>query len=511
MLKNFNFDKFESGYKDYKFKELGEELARYQRICDLENIPVVIMLDGWESSGRGYIMNRLVRDLDPKHYNVSIFKNFDKTDDYTYTHNFWRRLPAKGDFQIFDCSMYHDLFNDLSSDEKIDNLRVQQIMRLEKTLYDDHTIIIKFFLHQTKKRQKEAIEEHEKDKYRRFLVSEEDINQNKNYDEYLEHFDTLINQTDFEMAPWNVVSSEDRKIAAKEVMGKTLEKIKLNVERIRQKREYEKHWKATPYNIVNDIRNFDLSKKIDKAEYKKQREILQDEARELAYALHALDIPVVMVFEGMDAAGKGGCISRLIKKIDARSYYINPTSAPSDLEKEHHYLWRFYNNFPRSGYIAIFDRSWYGRVLVERVEGFANDAEWSRAYREINNMERELIESGTIVLKFFLLISKDEQKARFEERQKFKPYKITDEDWRNREKWDDYVLAINEMVYNTDTTYAPWNLISSEDKRYARIEVLKEFNRAAREKIKEVKKENKDKEEKEKDSKGKEDKEKSNE
>lgn len=488
MLKNFDFNKFQSGYSESKFKSLGRELAQYQRLCHSEGIPVIIMLDGWESSGRGYIMNKLVRELDPKQYKVSVFKNFNKTSNYNYTHNFWKRLPAKGDVQIFDCSMYHDLFNDLQSDEKLDKLRVNQVMNLEKTLYDDDTIIIKFFLHQTKKRQGQAIEEYQADKHRTFLVSQEDIQQNKNYEKYLDHFDSLINQTDFSFAPWHIISTQDRKIAAKDVMGKTIEQIRINLERIRQKREFEKTWKASSYHIINDVRDFDLSKKIDPKVYKKELKKLQDEAGKLAYDLHTLNVPVVMAFEGMDAAGKGGSISRLIKNIDARSYRINPTSAPSDLEKDHHYLWRFYNNFPRSGYIAIFDRSWYGRVLVERVEAFANDAQWSRAYREINNMERELVDSGSIVLKFFLLISKEEQMRRFEDREKDKPHKITEEDWRNREKWDDYVLAINEMIYNTDTSYAPWTIVSSEDKYYARIRVLKEFNQKAREKIKELKK-----------------------
>lgn len=490
MLKNFDFDKFESTYKDYSIKELGKELASYQRICVDEKIPVIIMIDGWESSGRGYVMNRLVRQLDAKHYDVSIFKRFEKKNKYTYTHPFWKRLPGKGDFQIFDCSMYHDLLNDLKSDNELDKIRIKQIMILEKMLYDDHTIILKFFLHQSKKRQKEAIEDHLSNKYKEFLVSSEDINQNKEYDKYLEHFNSIINQTDFSWAPWNVVSSEDRKLAAKEILGKSIEYIKRNIERIRQKREYEKTWKAPSFNAKKTVEDFDLSKKLEKDEYKDIKDKLQDEAGELAYALHTLNVPVVMVFEGMDAAGKGGAISRLIKNIDARSYKINPTSAPSDLEKDHHYLWRFYNNFPRAGEIAIFDRSWYGRVMVERVEGFANDIEWTRAYREINNMEKELIDSGSIVLKFFLLISKDEQEKRFKEREEEKPYKITDEDWRNRKRWDDYVLAIDEMIYNTNTSYAPWTLVSSEDKRYARIQVLKEFNKRAKEKIKEINEKN---------------------
>ncbi|MDO5041604.1 MAG: hypothetical protein Q4D95_05900 [Peptoniphilus sp.] len=486
MLKSFQFDKFKSPYEDRKRGELGEIIAKYQRICVEENIPVIIMIDGWESSGKGYVLNDLVRDLDAKHYRVSIFDDFDETDDYSYTSQFWKKIPAKGDFAIFDRSMYYHMFNDLKSNDKIQRLRIKQIMNLEKLLYDDHTILIKFFLHESKKRQSEAIDEYLKDEYRNFLVGKEDIAQNKHYEKYLEHFNLMINGTDFSFSPWNIVSSEDRKIASKHVLGTTIEIIERQIEYIRQRRSLESNWKQPVYKLSKSLSDFELSKELEE-EYD-ELSSLQKKAGELAYALHTKNVPVVLVFEGMDAAGKGGAIQRLLRKIDARSYNINPTSAPSDVEKDHHYLWRFYNNFPKDGYMSIFDRSWYGRVMVERVEGFANEYEWSRAYGEINNMEKELVDYGTLLIKYLLVISKDEQQSRFESREQEKPYKITEEDWRNREKWQEYIDAMDEMLYSTSTGYAPWTIVSGESKKHARIHVLKEFIFRAEEFLKKLEK-----------------------
>lgn len=311
------------------------------------------------------------------------------------------------------------------------------------------------------------------------MVSKKDINQNKKYDEYLKHFDDVLKKTNSEIAPWQIVPSANRKLASKHVMGTSIEIIEDGIKRIKERREEDKTYRHQPTKIEKSIEDFDLSSSLNDEDYRMVIDDLKDRAGVLAFALAKANVPTVMVFEGMDAAGKGGAIRRLIDQMDARLYDINPTSAPSDLEKEHHYLWRFYNNFPRDGHIAIFDRSWYGRVMVERVEGFATEAEWSRAYAEIRNMEEELLDDGMLLMKFFLLISKDEQERRFKARQINKPYKITDEDWRNREKWDVYVEAIDEMIAQTSTETVPWIIVSSEDKRYARVQVLETFIREA--------------------------------
>ena len=221
------------------------------------------------------------------------------------------------------------------------------------------------------------------------------------------------------------------------------------------------------------LRDVDLSHQLDKKEYKEKKKAFQAELLKLQLGLKDQRIPAVLVFEGWDAAGKGGTIHRLINKFDPRSYHVHPTSKPTHEELDHHYLWRFWRNLPEKGRIAVFDRSWYGRVLVERVEGFATEAEWRRAYQEINQFEKMLVDDGTVVLKFFMHISKTEQKQRFTARESnpLKSWKMTDEDYRNRRKWDRYEAAIDDMFAKTHSRWAPWLVIAANDKRWARLAV----------------------------------------
>ena len=222
------------------------------------------------------------------------------------------------------------------------------------------------------------------------------------------------------------------------------------------------------------LTSVDLNKDLKPEEYREKRKKLQKKLAKLQNQLYQKKIPVILAFEGWDAAGKGGAIKRLTEAMDPRGYQVVPISSPNDVEKAHHYLWRFYEHFPKTGHMAIFDRTWYGRVLVERVEHFATKKEWQRAYNEINEMEAHLVEEGAVVLKFWIHIDKDEQKKRFEARQDTpeKQWKITDEDWRNREKWEAYEQAVDEMLQKTSTANAPWHIIESVDKRYARIKAM---------------------------------------
>lgn len=233
----------------------------------------------------------------------------------------------------------------------------------------------------------------------------------------------------------------------------------------------------------------DLSKKLSKKQYKEQLKELQGKMERLHGELYRRRIPVVLGFEGWDAGGKGGAIKRLTEHMDPRGYVVNPTASPNDIEKAHHYLWRFWRAMPKAGHIAIFDRTWYGRVMVERIEGFCTTKEWQRAYKEINDMEQDLVNAGAIVLKFWMQIDKDEQAARFKARQENpeKQWKITDEDWRNREKWDQYEEAVNEMLIRTSTPHAPWVVVEGNCKYYARIKVLETVVHAIEERLKEEK------------------------
>ena len=219
----------------------------------------------------------------------------------------------------------------------------------------------------------------------------------------------------------------------------------------------------------------DLSKAIQPAEYEAELEKWQLRVRDMEHAMYKARVPLMVLYEGWDAAGKGGNIRRLTSKMDPRGYDVIPIAAPNDIEKAHHYLWRFWNAVPKAGHIAIFDRTWYGRVLVERVEGFCTEAEWKRAYREINEMEEQLTDAGMGLVKFWLHIDPEEQLRRFEERQEvsWKTWKITEEDWRNREKWDRYKEAVDEMLFRTGTSRAPWTVVEANDKYYARVKALR--------------------------------------
>jgi polyphosphate kinase 2 (PPK2 family) len=222
------------------------------------------------------------------------------------------------------------------------------------------------------------------------------------------------------------------------------------------------------------LETVDLTRALDRQGYVREMTRRQIQIRELGYQVYLKKRPVVVVFEGWDAAGKGGAIKRITEKLDPRGYVVYPISAPQGEEKTRHYLYRFWRRLPERGQIAIFDRSWYGRVLVERVEGFAKEDEWKRAFKEVNSFERQLIDFGAILAKFWIHISREEQLRRFEERKAigYKEWKLTDEDWRNREKWGRYEEAVEEMLVKTSTRTVPWCLVEGNDKYWARTRVL---------------------------------------
>ena len=234
-----------------------------------------------------------------------------------------------------------------------------------------------------------------------------------------------------------------------------------------------------------------LDKKLTDEEYKEELDKLQKKLGRLHNELYQKRIPVIIGYEGWDAAGKGGNIKRIAEALDARGYVVNPIASPEPHEKARHFLWRFWTRLPKSGHVAIFDRTWYGRVMVERLEGFCSENDWQRAYNEINEFEKELHDWGAVVIKFWVQIDKDTQLERFTLRQNTpeKRWKITDEDWRNRDKWDDYETAVDEMLEKTNTSFAPWHILESNDKKYARIKALKIVIKAIEDKLEQVAKE----------------------
>lgn len=476
-------------FQNFKRSELAERLGRVARICNDLDIPILIIVDGWESSGRGFVIKDLCRDFAAKNFDVEVFDKDESYDDkYPFIRKFWINVPEKGRIKIFDRSFYYKIFEKKNLSDKQIQKRIDSIKFIEKALFDDQTIILKFFLNIDKKEQEKRIEKLENSFKEDFYIDGLDLDQQKNYEDYEKHFKKTLDASDFSYARWDIVDSNDKKAASKEVLGLALDRISQGMERIIRQREENENVERDYLSSSSILQNIDLSKFLYDEKYQEKKDKLQDEVAKLMYKFYQKGISQVLVFEGVDAAGKDGAIERLIKEVDPRLYRVHGISAPSKEELSRNYLWRFFTKLPKDGYVGIFSRSWYGRVMVERVEGFAKTNEWDRAYGEMLDMEKQIYDHGTLVLKFFVTIDKDEQLKRFKDRQRDpdKQYKITDEDWRNRDKWDDYIEAMNEMLERTSVSYAPWIIVEGNSKKYARIKVMEEYIKAAKAHLKKL-------------------------
>ncbi len=481
---------------------LRERLGELQRKAKSAQIPVIIVFEGWEASGKGTLMNQLILSLDPRGYKVSYVHASADDNQNAYwppMRRFWEMTPPRGRIDIFSHSWR------LVLDEKKSAVTYEDISSFERQLAQDGYVIVKFFLHIGKQEQKKRLKKMDEDASATWRVSDREWQENKEYDARVTRLDEVLQYTDKAHAPWTLVEAHDRRYATVKILSTVVKSLEAGIEAYEARKQAELAKQAetaqtegtsieeiasssgrlTPEEVLDGLtksalepsvlRNLDLSKRIPRDEYEEKLERLQNRFRDFQYELYKVRRPMVVVFEGQDAAGKGGCIRRLVQKLDPRGYQVAPTASPNDWERAHHYLWRFWNAFPKAGHIGIYDRSWYGRVLVERVEGFARPDEWARAYGEINEMEDQWHRYGTILVKFWLQTDRDEQLARFTERQNNpeKNWKITDEDWRNREKWPRYEEAAEEMMLRTSTTYAPWTIVEANDKLYARIKILK--------------------------------------
>ena len=475
--------------------EAQQRLGLLQRECKAAGIPVIIVFEGMGAAGKGVQINRLIQALDPRGFDVYACERATEEERLRpFLWRYWTKTPAKGRIAIFDRSWYRSLqvdrFDGLTPPEGLADA-CQDILSFEKQLADDGTVIIKLFLYIDKEEQKKRFRKLDEAKETSWRVTKEDWQRNKEFDRYLQINEEMLEKTDTDYAPWTIIEALDKDYAALKIITTVLDRLNFELER-RKAANAQPEAPAvltTGKQFQNGVLSgIDLSKSLTEEEYRRRLKRLQKRLSQLHGEIYRLRIPVVIGFEGWDAGGKGGAIRRLTSNLDPRGYQVNPTASPNDIEKVHHYLWRFWNNVPKAGHIAIFDRTWYGRVMVERIEGFCSEAEWKRAYQEMNEMESHMANSGAVVLKFWLHIDKDEQARRFKERQEnpAKQWKITDEDWRNREKWDQYEEAVNEMLVRTSTTYAPWIVVEGNDKRYARIKVLKTVVNALEAKIKEV-------------------------
>lgn len=462
--------------EEYKelMPKLELRLGQVQRKARELAIPVMIVFEGWDASGKGTLINQLILSLDPRGLNVyPIGKPNEEERMRPFLHRFWVKTPSRGRIAIYEKSWYQGMLGEglLNSFAEINSF--------ERMLVDDGTIIIKLFLHISQKEQKKRFADLKKNPGSGWLVLKKDFDQNKNYNEYLSLVEEMLQKTDTKAAPWAVVEAQDKRFAELKAFTSIIRAIEVKIREIEDKKK-EENKNFLPVLELNSIKSsildkVDLSKSLDQEQYRQQLKKYQDHLREIEYQLYLKRRPMIIVYEGWDASGKGGNIRRLTKNLDPRGYQVVPVAAPNDWEKAHHYLWRFWNAMPKAGHLTIFDRSWYGRVLVERVEGFCREDQWRRAYQEINEMEKQLVDFGCILIKFWLHIDKEEQLKRFQERQNSldKQWKITQEDWRNRENWDFYKEAIDEMLFRTSTTYAPWTIVESNSKYYARIKTLR--------------------------------------
>lgn len=459
---------------DYEeqFEIYADKLGYLQRkLRDLE-IPVIILFEGWHGSLRGTLVNRLLSALDPRGFKVhSAAKSDCNYKEKPYFAPFWSELPSKGAFSIYNGSWYfRKLENEVRSKE--DNISYEDINIFERQLTDDGYLIVKIFLHISHQKQKKNWEKLEKiygKEWHKVTFNEEEP---KAYDDYYSVYEKMLDETDGNNANWHVLPAEDLHYAEL----KTFEVLFAEIESYLNRKEHvtKKLYAPSEPDIPNILSRVDLSVKVDKEYYKEELKKCQKRLRTLQFDLYKHKIPAVVVFEGWDASGKGGAIQRLTSFLDPLGYQVIPIGVPNVVEKQYHYFWRFWQYLPQNGEITIFDRSWYGRVLVERVEGFAATEEWQRAYQEINETEEQWVRHGILLAKFWLHIDKDVQYQRFEERENNpdKEWKITEEDWRNREKWHKYEVVVNEMLYRTSTDYAPWTIVEANSKYYARLKVL---------------------------------------
>ena len=479
---------------DAGLPKLRAELLNTHFALRNEKFAVIVIVSGADGAGKGELVHRLNEWLDPRGVETHAFwETSDEERERPLYWRFWRAMPGRGRIGIFFGSWYtapiiRRVYGEIKESQL--DIELDRIAAFEQMLVDDGAVFVKLWMHLPKKEQKKRIKKLEADG----RAAPDDWDHYERYDKFTKVSERALRRTDSGAAPWHVIEATDRRYreltagtilleamqsklkaaagaaAARSAATSVTSAAKRPVAATRAKERT-----AAAERTESVLAHVDLSQRLTDAEYARQLEQQQRKLTKLAWAARAKKRSMVMVFEGWDAAGKGSASRRVTQAMDPRLYHVVGFAAPTDEERAQHYLWRFWRQLPRAGYCTIFDRSWYGRVLVERVEGFAPEADWSRAYHEINEFEEQLTGHGIVVNKFWLHISKAEQLRRFKERQvvAYKQYKITDEDWRNRKKWPDYQRAVDDMVARCSTEYAPWTLVAGNDKRFARVQILK--------------------------------------
>lgn len=446
---------------------------------------VVVILEGWDFSGKAQVARFLTEPLDPRGLVVHVLYPPTRQERrYPITHRYATRIPARKQIGLFVRSWYYHALDArvrFRYDAAATQIVHQTVNDLERSLADDGYLVVKFWLHIDRKEQKRRRKAYRGDKaQRRLRTGPDDPKQHKRWKRYAAAVEDVLAHTDTEHGRWHVVAATDVRHAQAAVARTLCEQIE---EALATRRAAPKP-EPPPVVIANGRADLDrpaapavfLERPLAEKDYQRRIDAAQARLTELHYQCVEAGRAVIFALEGFDAAGKGGVIRRLTGHLDPRFYAVWPIAAPSAEEAEHHYLWRFWKRLPPAGHWTIFDRTWYGRVLVERVEGYARPDEWRRAYREINTFEAALHESRAILLKYFLNVSAAEQLKRFQAREQiaYKQFKITPDDWRNRDKRPAYVAAVEEMLARTNTLSAPWTVLPADDKHFVRVALLED-------------------------------------
>ena len=464
----------------------GDLIDAQFELLESGDFPVIVLLSGMDVLGRSSTAKQLLSWMDPRHIRpYASMKPSDEELERPRMWRYWRALPRKGRIGVFLNSWYEGCIVEyLSGRIKHRQFRghIDEISRFEQLLAREGALFVKFLFVLPKKRELKLIKKLEKDRSLPWKISEEEMKiakqYAKRYDDVIKIAEEIVGATSTGYAPWVPIASVDPNYRNLTVGRTLVDAIRARLRASIPSGSLSDTTAKTNRNLPNILSSLDLSKSLERDVYKNQLEKAQRRLTALTVGRKFEDRALVAVFEGNDAAGKGGNIRRVVQALDPRMTRVIPIAAPSDEERAQPYLWRFWHHIPRKGHITIFDRSWYGRVLVERVERLASMREWMRAYEEIRSFEAELADYGIIVLKFWLSIDKKEQLRRFKEREKigYKRYKITEEDWRNRKKWNQYARAVHDMVDRTSTSKAPWTLVEANDKYFARVKVLQTIN-----------------------------------
>jgi polyphosphate:AMP phosphotransferase len=470
--------------------QLREDLLMIQMELRNADFPVIVVFAGVDGAGKSETVNKLHEWMDSRWLVTRAFgEPSDEERDRPGYWRFWRELPPRGRMGLFLSSWYSmPILDHVYSHIGLADFdeQLERIKTFEQTLADDGALILKFWMHLSKNAQKERLRKLEKHPLLHWRISRRDWRHWELYDQFIAAAERTLMKTSTGLAPWKIVEGYDERYRSVAVATIIRDAIRFRLEEAKVQSAGNGDPSARPPKPasppgsnglppVTILSRLDMSQTLAKDDYDAGLKRYQGKLNQLQRAARERKVSTILVFEGWDAAGKGGSIRRITAALDARDYQVIQIAAPTDEEAAHNYLWRFWRHLPRAGRVTIYDRSWYGRVLVERIEGFARTREWQRAYAEINDFEAQLVERGIVLLKFWLHITPDEQLRRFKEREQigYKAWKLTEEDWRNRERWADYELAVNDMVERTSTRQAPWTLVEANDKRHARVEVLR--------------------------------------